>query len=259
MRKFCVLRRYFKLFCEKTKYLKKKSKKIQQLKIETFICVIEITKVKKKTVRWKSEIFGFFDKQKTGNKKNTNKMILPARRQLHSPTKPNSHPITAQTPPQSPPQPNSLHQYNATTLELIQRKFGKLTETGSPLVFCSLLPEHWRSNKALQMPFVVVACDEFIVDGTDVIITAGNDENNSAEMKNNHAQIKDGIAIFNDLRFIGKSGRGKSFTVTIAVGNHMAVLSKAIKVTVDGPREPRCKQSTYLFTKKKWKLIFQDV
>lgn len=46
---------------------------------------------------------------------------------------------------------------------------------------------------------------------------------------------------------------GKSFTITIAVYTHppqIALYQKAIKVTVDGPRDPRSKTSkisTYIF------------
>uniref|UniRef100_A0A8C5DI76 RUNX family transcription factor 1 n=1 Tax=Gouania willdenowi TaxID=441366 RepID=A0A8C5DI76_GOUWI len=46
------------------------------------------------------------------------------------------------------------------------------------------------------------------------------------------AAIKNQVARFNDLRFVGRSGRGKSFTLTITVFS-------TIKITVDGPREPR--------------------
>ena len=43
---------------------------------------------------------------------------------------------------------------------------------------------------------------------------------------------------------MGRSGRGKSFTVSITINCHpnlVATYNKAIKVTVDGPREPRTK------------------
>jgi hypothetical protein len=32
---------------------------------------------------------------------------------------------------------------------------GELVPTGSPCILCSPLPNHWRSNKALQIPFKV--------------------------------------------------------------------------------------------------------
>jgi len=77
-----------------------------------------------------------------------------------------------------------------------------------------------------------------------VTLRAGNDENWSAELRNSSATVKNHVAKFNDLRFIGRSGRGKSFTVTITVCTsppQVATYNKAIKVTVDGPREPRSK------------------
>ena len=55
---------------------------------------------------------------------------------------------------------------------------------------------------------VVALCD--VDDGTLVTLNAGNDDNNGAELMNNSAQMVDGVAKFNDLRFVGRSGRGKS-------------------------------------------------
>ncbi|XP_071336008.1 runt-related transcription factor 2 [Trachinotus anak] len=71
---------------------------------------------------------------------------------------------------------------------------------------------------------------------------AGNDDNASAELRNATATMKQGYAQFNDLRFIGRSGRGKSFTLSINVLTsppQIATLHRAIKITVDGPRLPR--------------------
>ncbi|KAF7250825.1 Runt-related transcription factor 1 [Varanus komodoensis] len=71
---------------------------------------------------------------------------------------------------------------------------------------------------------------------------AGNDENYSAELRNATAAMKNQVARFNDLRFVGRSGRGKSFTLTITVFTNppqVATYHRAIKITVDGPREPR--------------------
>ncbi|KAK0425683.1 hypothetical protein QR680_009322 [Steinernema hermaphroditum] len=113
--------------------------------------------------------------------------------------------------------------------------------TESPNFLCSTLPSHWRSNKSLPAPFVVVAIG-FVPNGTRVTIAAGNEENSCAEVKNNEAEMKDQVAKFSDLRFLGKSGRGKNFHLTITVHTEppqVAVVSKIIKVTVDGPREQR--------------------
>ncbi|XP_069132768.1 runt-related transcription factor 1-like isoform X1 [Argopecten irradians] len=120
---------------------------------------------------------------------------------------------------------------------------GELVRTGSPNFVCSVLPSHWRSNKTLPVAFKVVSLGE-VKDGTRVTITAGNDENYCPELRNSTAYMKHQVAKFNDLRFVGRSGRGKSFCLTITVCTHppqVALYQKAIKVTVDGPRDPRSK------------------
>ncbi|XP_076545160.1 uncharacterized protein LOC117604534 isoform X3 [Osmia lignaria lignaria] len=120
---------------------------------------------------------------------------------------------------------------------------GELVRTGSPYFLCSQLPTHWRSNKALPVAFKVVALGE-VGDGTLVTVRAGNDENCCAELRNSTALMKNQVAKFNDLRFVGRSGRGKSFSITITVSTtppQVATYTRAIKVTVDGPREPRSK------------------
>ncbi|XP_049855483.1 protein lozenge-like, partial [Schistocerca gregaria] len=120
---------------------------------------------------------------------------------------------------------------------------GELVRTGSPHFVCTVLPPHWRSNKTLPVAFKVVALGD-VLDGTLVTVRAGNDENYCAELRNCTAVMKNQVAKFNDLRFVGRSGRGKSFTLTITVSSsppQMATYNKAIKVTVDGPREPRSK------------------
>ncbi|KAK2711228.1 hypothetical protein QYM36_012418, partial [Artemia franciscana] len=125
-----------------------------------------------------------------------------------------------------------------------------LVKTGSPAILCSILPLHWRSNKTLPSAFrVVVLCD--VEDGTIVTLRVGNDENCSAELRNSSAVVKNQTARFTDLRFIGRSGRGKSFSLTITIGTtppQVATYTKAIKVTVDGPREPRSKTRSIVFS-----------
>lgn len=73
---------------------------------------------------------------------------------------------------------------------------------------CTVLPPHWRSNKTLPVAFKVVALGE-VGDGTLVTVRAGNDENCSAELRNCTAVMKNQVAKFNDLRFVGRSGRGE--------------------------------------------------
>ncbi|CAJ1066768.1 Hypothetical predicted protein [Xyrichtys novacula] len=117
-----------------------------------------------------------------------------------------------------------------------------LVQTDSPNFLCSSLPPHWRCNKTLPRAFTVVALGNDVPDGVVVTVMAGNEDNSSAELRNATATMKQGYAHFNDLRFIGRSGRGKSFTISINVLTsppQIATLHRAIKVTVDGQRLPR--------------------
>lgn len=86
---------------------------------------------------------------------------------------------------------------------------GELMRTGSPNVVCSVLPTHWRSNKTLPMSFRVLALGGDVCDGTLVTLRAGNDENYCGELRNASAVMKNQVAKFNDLRFVGRSGRGE--------------------------------------------------
>ncbi|KAJ8893501.1 hypothetical protein PR048_006099 [Dryococelus australis] len=95
--------------------------------------------------------------------------------------------------------------------EALQEYHGELVQTGSPAVLCSALPTHWRSNKSLPVAFKVVALDD-ILDGTLVTVKAGNDENYCGELRNCTAVMKNQVAKFNDLRFVGRSGRGELST-----------------------------------------------
>lgn len=124
----------------------------------------------------------------------------------------------------------------------------ELVRTGSPNILCSALPPHWRANKTLPVTFKVVCLNE-VPDDTLVTVKAGNDDNCCGELRNNTALMKNQVAKFNDLRFVGRSGRGKLFTLIITIHTcpmQVATFSKAIKVTVDGPREPRSKSSECL-------------
>jgi len=55
--------------------------------------------------------------------------------------------------------------------------------------------------------FQVIALGE-VMDGTMVTVRAGNDENYCAELRNGTSVMKNQVAKFNDLRFVGRSGRG---------------------------------------------------
>jgi runt-related transcription factor len=92
--------------------------------------------------------------------------------------------------------------------EILAEHPGELVKTGSPLFLCSSLPSHWRSNKTLPVAFKVISLGD-ITDGTIVTLRAGNDENYCAELRNCTAVMKNQVAKFNDLRFVGRSGRGE--------------------------------------------------
>ncbi|KAI2668810.1 Runt-related transcription factor 1 [Labeo rohita] len=113
-----------------------------------------------------------------------------------------------------------LRMADRSMVEVLSDHPGELVRTDSPNFLCSVLPTHWRCNKTLPIAF----------------------KNYSAELRNATAAIKNQVARFNDLRFVGRSGRGKSFTLTITVFTNppqVATYQRAIKITVDGPREPR--------------------
>ncbi|EYC33472.1 hypothetical protein Y032_0002g817 [Ancylostoma ceylanicum] len=116
-----------------------------------------------------------------------------------------------------------------------------LMKSSSPNIFYTKLPEHHRSNKSLPSPFTVLITSP-VPDGTIVTVAAGNDETPSGEVRHDTAKVIRQVARFSDLRFVGKSGRGKNFHLTICVHTKpmmIAMVARAIKVTVDGPREAR--------------------
>lgn len=64
-------------------------------------------------------------------------------------------------------------------------------------------------SRLLSCPFPQVVALGDVPDGTVVTVMAGNDENYSAELRNASAVMKNQVARFNDLRFVGRSGRGE--------------------------------------------------
>ena len=103
---------------------------------------------------------------------------------------------------------SSFDSYDLSSLGLS----ADLVGTASPAILCTPLPGHWRSNKTLPTAFRVVCLGD-VDDGTLVTLRAGNDENWSAELRNCSATVKNHVAKFNDLRFIGRSGRGQLFSI----------------------------------------------
>lgn len=79
----------------------------------------------------------------------------------------------------------------------------------NPHFACARLPPHWRSNKALPEVFRVLALKE-IPDGTEVRVIAINEMGQESEVRNDTATFQNNVARFNDLRFVGKSGRGET-------------------------------------------------
>ena len=94
----------------------------------------------------------------------------------------------------------------------------RLIGTDSPNFACTALPTHWRANKTLPNVFRVVALGGDVRDGTRVIVAAGNDENYCGELRNGVAYMLSGVATFTDMRFIGRSGRGKQLCNTRVMG-----------------------------------------
>ena len=111
----------------------------------------------------------------------------------------------ASTPDQSPPLTRFRGEKSFN--DVLADHPGELVRTDSPNFVCSVLPSHWRCNKTLPVPFKVISLTE-IPDGTKVILSAGNDDNCAAELRNATAVMKNQVARFNDLRFVGRSGRG---------------------------------------------------
>uniref|UniRef100_A0A672V2U5 Runt-related transcription factor n=1 Tax=Strigops habroptila TaxID=2489341 RepID=A0A672V2U5_STRHB len=103
--------------------------------------------------------------------------------------------------------PGKLRGADRSMVEVLADHPGELVRTDSPNFLCSVLPTHWRCNKTLPIAFKVVALGD-VPDGTLVTVMAGNDENYSAELRNATAAMKNQVARFNDLRFVGRSGRG---------------------------------------------------
>ncbi|GAU93502.1 hypothetical protein RvY_05433 [Ramazzottius varieornatus] len=137
----------------------------------------------------------------------------------------------------------TLAPFNRTMATSAHPSEQDLIATDSPNILCSKLPSHWRQNKALPIAFRIVVMED-VPDGTEVSIHAGNDENCTAELRHSLTQTKNKVARFNDLRFVGRSGRGKKFTLSIIVKSsppQIGTYPNAIKVTVDGPRDPRTK------------------
>lgn len=142
-----------------------------------------------------------------------------------------------------------------TIYDALRSCHGDLVQTGSPTILCSTLPCHWRSNKSLPVAFKVIALDE-VSDGTLVTIRAGNDENFFGELRNSTAVMKNQVAKFNDLRFVGRSGRGEFKSLHSHVravclsakllGSDFAFVSRKI-IFVDNPDQLDAAPNSHVF------------
>uniref|UniRef100_A0A8C5CLQ9 Runt domain-containing protein n=1 Tax=Gadus morhua TaxID=8049 RepID=A0A8C5CLQ9_GADMO len=133
-------------------------------------------------------------------------------------------------------------------VEVISDHPGELVRTDSPNFLCSVLPTHWRCNKTLPIAFKVVALGD-VPDGTLVTVMAGNDENYSAELRNATAAAKAGVARFNDLRFVGRSGRGGHQTHThVHTHTHMCTHTHVNKHTCIRIEPGNCQSDIHIDT-----------
>lgn len=86
------------------------------------------------------------------------------------------------------------------------KTFG-IQQTENKNICVDKLPEFSRANKYIG-EYNVYVKDNEVPDGTRCTIYAYSVKTGQGELKNNVSVVKDGIAKFDDIRFIGKSGRG---------------------------------------------------
>lgn len=90
-------------------------------------------------------------------------------------------------------------------------KINGIQSTENKNIDVDQLPEFSRANKYIGEYNVFIRNNE-VPDGTQCVIFAHSVKTGPGELKNNVSIVKNGVAKFDDLRFVGKSGRG-SFTV----------------------------------------------
>ena len=73
-------------------------------------------------------------------------------------------------------------------------------------------------------------CCQEVPDGTTVTVKCGNDDNWGGEIRNCTAVMKNQVAKFNDLRFVGRSGRGKQANVAMQSGLHSSSFDDVFSV-----------------------------
>lgn len=60
---------------------------------------------------------------------------------------------------------------------------------------------------------------------------AGNDENYSAELRNASGVMKNQVARFNDLRFVGRSGRGETLNSPLTAATQKELLGSVVWIS----------------------------
>ncbi|VDD90980.1 unnamed protein product [Enterobius vermicularis] len=131
----------------------------------------------------------------------------------------------------------------------VAQKYGKLVSkcgfrsTSDERFLCTDLPCHIRVKIAVKVPFKLFALVPNVVPNrTKVTLTASSLHNPSAKLQNYESVMINQIAEFSKLKFLGKSGRGTKFDLTITIHTEPAIIvkvSNAVKVTADGIRQPR--------------------
>ncbi|NWS52699.1 RUNX3 factor, partial [Chunga burmeisteri] len=134
-----------------------------------------------------------------------------------------------------------------SVVDVLADHAGELVRTDSPNFLCSVLPSHWRCNKTLPVAFKVSREYRGTWGG-------GCGRAGSPDGSEGPAQLRACPPLrparrfslracrFNSLLTSPSREPGKSFTLTITVFTNptqVATYHRAIKVTVDGPREPR--------------------
>ncbi|NXE24349.1 RUNX3 factor, partial [Ardeotis kori] len=127
-----------------------------------------------------------------------------------------------------------------SVVDVLADHAGELVRTDSPNFLCSVLPSHWRCNKTLPVAFKVSCGAEYPTGASHRAVDAPNP---TRELGSSPAQLTNWGQATVGISNVGlASQEGKSFTLTITVFTNptqVATYHRAIKVTVDGPREPR--------------------
>ncbi|NXN69264.1 RUNX3 factor, partial [Himantopus himantopus] len=111
-----------------------------------------------------------------------------------------------------------------SVVDVLADHAGELVRTDSPNFLCSVLPSHWRCNKTLPVAFKVSPCCGRSLALPQQLSPCEYPHFSSPPLPTPPPSL------------------GKSFTLTITVFTNptqVATYHRAIKVTVDGPREPR--------------------